>query len=82
MISSGLKQELDKYGKVDYFANVVRPVDMDPLVKITYINPVQESELSLLGIVPQKRRFTASQLDIGSGNTKGGYFNNGKEFFR
>ena len=81
VISSGLKQELDKYGKVDYFANVIRPADMDPMVKITYINPVQESELSLLGIVPQKRRFTATQLDIGSGNTKGGYFNNGKEFF-
>lgn len=80
VISSGLKQELDKYGKVDYFANVIRPVDMDPLVKITWITPVQESELSLLGIVPQKRRFTATQLDIGSGNTKGGYFNN-KAFF-
>jgi tetratricopeptide (TPR) repeat protein len=74
VISSGLRQELDKYNKTDYFANIVRPKEMDPAVKITSITPNQEAELSILGIVPQKDRYTANQLDIGSGNTKGGYF--------
>ena len=80
VISSGLKQELDKYNKVEYFASVVRPVTLDSRVIINYITPQQESELSLLGIVPQNRRFTANQLDVGSGNTKGGYFNINKSF--
>jgi hypothetical protein len=80
VISSGLKQELDKYNKVEYFASVVRPYTLDPSIQITYITPAQESELSLLGIVPQRRRFTANQLDVGSGNTKGGYFSPNKTF--
>lgn len=75
VISSGLRQELDKYNKVDYFAYVVRPKEMDFSVVITSITPNQEAELSILGIVPQKDRFSANQLDVGSGNTKGGYFN-------
>lgn len=80
VIASGLKQELDKYNKVDYFANVIRPAELDPGVKISYVTAVQESELSFLGIVPQKYRFNTDQLDIGSGNTKGGYFNSNKIF--
>lgn len=75
VISSGLRQELDKFNKVDYFAYVVRPKEMDFSVVITSITPAQEAELSILGIVPQKDRFSANQLDVGSGNTKGGYFN-------
>ncbi len=80
VISSGLKQELDRYNKVDYFAGIVRPKNMDPLIKISYVTPAQESELSFMGIVPQKNRFNTDQLDIGSGNTKGGYFNANKIF--
>lgn len=75
VISSGLRQELDKYNKVDYFATVVRPKEMDGAVVITSVTSTQEAELSILGIVPQKDRFSANQLDVGSGNTKGGYFN-------
>ncbi|MFZ1528835.1 MAG: tetratricopeptide repeat protein [Ferruginibacter sp.] len=80
VISSGLKQELDKYNKVEYFASIVRPKDLDPKIKITYITAVQEAELSFRGIVPQKSRLNADQLDIGSGNTKGGYFDRNKNF--
>ena len=80
VISSGLKQELDKYNKVDFFAGIVRPADLDPKIKIQYITPAQEAELSFLGIVPQKSRLSANQLDVGSGNTKGGYFNADKVF--
>ena len=75
VISSGLKQDLDKYNKVEYFANVVRPKELDPKIKISYVTADQESELSFKGIVPQKNKLTANQLDVGSGNTKGGYFN-------
>ena len=80
VISSGLKQELDKYEKVDYFANVIRPKNIDTAIHIMYVTPEQESELSFMGIVPQKNRFINNQLDIGSGNTKGGYFNRDKKF--
>ncbi|MGE5108365.1 MAG: tetratricopeptide repeat protein, partial [Sphingobacteriales bacterium] len=80
VISSGLKQELDKYNKIDYFATVIRPKNLDSSIKIKYVTAIEESELSLLGIVPQKHRFTTDQLDIGSGNTKGGYFNVNKVF--
>ena len=74
VISSGLKQDLDKYGKTEYFAQVIRPKELDSRIRINYITPKQEAELSFRGIVPQKNRLTADQLDVGSGNTKGGYF--------
>ncbi len=80
VISSGLKQELDKYNKVEYFANVVRPLELDPQIKIHYITVDEEAQLSFKGIVPQMNRMTANQLDVGSGNTKGGYIDAGRKF--
>ncbi|MFZ1261533.1 MAG: tetratricopeptide repeat protein, partial [Chitinophagaceae bacterium] len=80
VISSGLKQELDKYNKVEYFATIVRPKDLDPKIKINYITVEQEAELSFKGIVPSNSRLSANQLDVGSGNTKGGYINASKTF--
>ncbi|HMO61614.1 MAG TPA: hypothetical protein PKC39_10040 [Ferruginibacter sp.] len=80
VIASGLKQDLDKYNKVEYFAKVIRPKNMDPLTRVSYITPEEEAQLSVLGVVPEKHRFAAGQLDVGSGNTKGGYFTAQKEF--
>ena len=80
VISSGLKQELDKYDKVEYFANIIRPKDLESDIRINYITATQEAELSFMGIVPQKNRYSTDQLDVGSGNTKGGYFNSNKVF--
>lgn len=80
VISSGLKQELDKYEKVDYFANTIKPKSIDTAIHIMYVTPEQESELSFMGIVPQKNRYINNQLDIGSGNTKGGFFTTNKKF--
>lgn len=80
VISSGLKQDLDKYNKVEYFANVVRPKNLDTSIKIRYVTPDEEAQLSFKGIVPQMNRLTANQLDVGSGNTKGGYLNAGRTF--
>jgi hypothetical protein len=79
-VSSGLKQELDKYDKVNYFTQVIRPKNLDAAIPIAYITPEQESELSFMGIVPSKNRFVNNQLDVGSGNTKGGYFNRERKF--
>ncbi|MGB3007346.1 MAG: tetratricopeptide repeat protein [Chitinophagaceae bacterium] len=80
VISSGLKQELDKYNKVEYFATVVRPKELDPKMKINYITVEEEAVLSFKGIVPGINRLSADQLDVGSGNTKGGYINTVKNF--
>ena len=80
VISSGLKQELDRFEKVDYFANTIRPKEIDTAIHIMYVTPEQEAELSFIGIVPQKNRYTNNQLDIGSGNTKGGFFTGNKKF--
>ncbi|MEO6490148.1 MAG: tetratricopeptide repeat protein [Ferruginibacter sp.] len=80
VISSGLKQELDRYNKVEYFANIVRPKELDGKIRINYVTANQEAELSFNGIVPHKNRFNTDQLDVGSGNTKGGYFNASKIF--
>jgi hypothetical protein len=80
VISSGLKQELDRFEKVDYFASVIRPKTIDTAIHILYVTPEQESELSFTGIVPQKNKYLNNQLDIGSGNTKGGYFSKEKKF--
>ena len=80
VISSGLKQELDKYSKVDYFAGIIRPKELDPKIRISYISVEQEAQLSFKGIVPQMNRLTANQLDVGSGNTKGGFLDASRNF--
>lgn len=80
VISSGLKQELDKYNKTDYFAGIIRPTDLDPKIKISYVNVDEEAALSFKGIVPQAFRLTANQLDVGSGNTKGGFQDGNRKF--
>jgi hypothetical protein len=41
---------------------------------MTFIDAKREAELSMIGIVPRKYRDQAVLLDVGSGNTKGGYF--------
>jgi hypothetical protein len=38
------------------------------------VDVMQEGRLSHLGIVPESRRFNTFLIDIGSGNTKGGFF--------
>ena len=71
---------MDKYNKVEYFAGIVRPKNLDPKIMISYVTADQESEFSFRGIVPSKSRLTADHLDVGGGNTKGGYFDAGKNF--
>ena len=44
---------------------------------MSVIDVLEEARLSHLGIVPETRRYNTFLIDIGSGNTKGGYFPNG-----
>ncbi len=47
---------------------------------IRFIDVRREIELSIAGIVPAKRAADSLLLDIGGGNTKGGYRESGKEY--
>jgi hypothetical protein len=42
-------------------------------VKMDFISAKREAELSIVGIVPRKHQDSGILVDIGSGNTKGGY---------
>ncbi len=44
---------------------------------VTLVDVTEEARLSHLGIVPAAKRYSTFLIDIGSGNTKGGYFPNG-----
>jgi hypothetical protein len=80
VVSSGVKMQAEKEGKtawvkqlVDSFRNRIK----DPSKEVEVIDVAQEARLSHLGIVPESKRYTTFLIDIGSGNTKGGYFPNG-----
>jgi len=80
VISSGVKSESEKYEKqamvsqlIGDFKNAVN----EPARQVPVIDVVEEARLSHLGSVPEARRYTTFLIDIGSGNTKGGYFPNG-----
>jgi hypothetical protein len=85
VISSGVKMQADKENKNDLIEDLVSSFkqkikEADRQVEI--VDVIQEARLSHLGIVPESRRFTTFLIDIGSGNTKGGYFpyGNTKDF--
>ena len=46
----------------------------EPNRDVPVIDVNEEARLSHLGIVPDSRRYTTFLIDIGSGNTKGGFF--------
>lgn len=48
----------------------------EPQRSFNLIGVQDEARLSHLGIVPEAKRFSTFLIDIGSGNTKGGYFPN------
>jgi hypothetical protein len=80
VISSGVKVQAEKDSKdswiknlIDSFKNKVNESQRD----VTVVDVMQEAKLSHLGIVPEARRYTTFLIDIGSGNTKGGFFPNG-----
>jgi Tfp pilus assembly protein PilV len=80
VISSGVKGQSEKENKT---AIVTRLIDSfrlrigEPTRKVEIVNADDEARLSHLGIVPDDERYVTFLIDIGSGNTKGGYFPNG-----
>lgn len=80
VVSSGVKGQAEKDSKINWIqklADSFRVKIGDPSRKLEAIDVKEEARLSHLGIVPEAKRYTTFLVDIGSGNTKGGYFPSG-----
>jgi len=80
VFSSGVKVVADRENKKEWITNVAndfRKNINEPNRQMNAIDVMDEARLSHLGIVPDSKRFTTFLIDIGSGNTKGGYFPSG-----
>lgn len=77
VISSGVKMQAEKDNKTEEVNSLVssfRTNIKEPTRKVEVVDVNDEARLSHLGIIPESRRYTTFLIDIGSGNTKGGYF--------
>ncbi len=80
VISSGVKAQAEKENKITWVNNLADSFKQriaEPSRKVNLIDVSEEARLSHLGIVPEERRYNTFLIDIGSGNSKGGYFPNG-----
>ncbi len=85
VFSSGVKVQAEKDNKTTWISNLAdsfRKNINEPTRTMIAIDVEDEARLSHLGIVPSSRRYNTFLIDIGSGNTKGGYFpaGNTKDF--
>jgi hypothetical protein len=79
-VSSGIKGQAEKENKTAKITALIDSFKIainEPERNVGVIDALEEAKLSHLGIVPESRRYTTFLIDIGSGNTKGGYFKNG-----
>lgn len=79
VLSSGVKVQAEKDNKLAWVKNLsdsFRKKINEPLRTVNMVDVVDEARLSHLGIVPEAKRYSTFLIDIGSGNTKGGYFPN------
>jgi hypothetical protein len=77
VISSGVKTEAEKLQKTDMVQMLIDSFRLrinEPKRMVEVVSVADEARLSHLGIVPDSRRYNTFLIDIGSGNTKGGYF--------
>jgi hypothetical protein len=77
VVSSGVKMQAEKEDKTKWVANLVDSFKMkinEPKRQVEVVDVLHEARLSHLGIVPASKRFSTFLIDIGSGNTKGGFF--------
>lgn len=77
VVSSGVKMQAEKENKTDWIKNLIDSFRInikEPSRKVEVVDVTKEALLSHLGIVPESRRFNTFLIDIGSGNTKGGFF--------
>lgn len=80
VVSSGVKQQAEKEQKMDWIDNLIDSFKIkinEPERHVDVVTVLDEARLSHLGIIPEARRYNTFLIDIGSGNTKGGYFPNG-----
>jgi len=85
-ISSGVKMQAEKDQKTELIKKLIDSFKIkinDKSKTVAVVDVKQEALLSHLGIVPESRRYSTLLIDIGSGNTKGGYFpyGNTKDFY-
>jgi len=80
VVSSGVKLQAEKENKIDWVNNLVdsfKQRTKEPKRLVEIVDVADEARLSHLGIVPDNDRYNTFLIDIGSGNTKGGFFPNG-----
>jgi hypothetical protein len=80
VISSGVVGQAQKDSKLLIVQTLVDSFKLrikEPVRNVTLVDVQEEARLSHLGIVPEAKRYSTFLIDIGSGNTKGGYFPNG-----
>ncbi len=78
VISSGVKAQADKTNKnghLQTFIDAFKIKSGEDERVVEVISVLKESMLSHYGIVTEDNRYNTFLIDIGSGNTKGGYFN-------
>jgi len=76
-VSSGVKMQAEKDQKtamINQLIDSFRTRVNEQGRQVEVVDVKKEAFLSHLGIVPASRRFTTFLIDIGSGNTKGGFF--------
>lgn len=80
VVSSGVKVQAEKDNNLNWITKLVDSIRLkinEPNRSVEIVDVLQEARLSHLGIIPEAKRYTTFLIDIGSGNTKGGYFPNG-----
>ncbi len=86
VVSSGVLSQAKKEEKESWIKNLIDSFKItvnEPTRIVPTIDVMDEAKLSHLGIVPEARRYSTFLIDIGSGNTKGGFFPNGDtKFFK
>jgi len=79
VVSSGVKMQAEKENKKEWITNLVDSFKLrtkESKRQVEIVGVADEARLSHLGIVPDNNRYNTFLIDIGSGNTKGGYFPN------
>lgn len=80
VVSSGVKMQAEKEKRTKSVDSLIASFKYrinEPERKVEIIDVAEEARLSHLGIVPDEGRYNTFLIDIGSGNTKGGYFPSG-----
>lgn len=77
VISSGVRMQAEKDNKTPWVDRLIRSFreqtgEAERVVEVVDVQ--KEAMLSHVGIIPEARRYNTFLIDIGSGNTKGGFF--------